>query len=256
MKKLFLASMIAIIGLTGYAQKSATDSVSAKEPNRLNFNVGLETSHLWRGIIINPSMTITADIHYALDKKQNFTVGVWGGNGFDGKYTEVDYYVQYKHKGLTLGLWDLFNTTNVVHPEVFNYDKNTTTHLIDLRTSYRFSEEFPLRVEADIILYGNDRELTADLDYKNRYSTYVEVGYPLIKNNKITLDSYIGAGFSLDGRSNLYTSNVDQNFNIVNAGLKASKEISILQYKLPVYAGIMWNPAEKYTRMQLGISLF
>lgn len=256
MKNLLLSSMIAIIGLTGYAQKTASEITIDQEPNRLNFNIGLETSHLWRGIIINPSMTITADIHYALDKKQNFTVGIWGGNGFDGKYTEVNYYVQYKHKGLSLGIWDLFNTTNVIHPEVFNYDKNTTTHLIDFRSSYRFPEQFPLRIEADIILYGNDRELTTDLDYKNRYSTYVEVGYPLIKNEDITLDSFIGAGFSLDGKSNLYSTDPDRNLSIVNAGLKASKDISILQYKLPVYADIMWNPAEKYTRVQLGVSLF
>ena len=254
--KNLLYSMIAIIGLTGYAQNSTEENAVKSDPNRLNFNVGLETSHLWRGLIINPSMTVTADIHYALDKKQNFTVGVWGGNGFDGKYTEVDYYVQYKHKGLTLGLWDLFNTTNVAHPEVFNYDKNTTTHLIDFRSSYRFSQEFPLRVEADIILYGNDKKLNSDLNYKNRYSTYVELGYPLIKNEQITLDSYIGAGFSFNGKSNLYVTDADRNFSIVNAGLKASKDISILQYKLPVYAGIMWNPAEKYTRMQLGVSLF
>lgn len=255
MKNLFL-SMVIIIGLSGYAQEATPESTIIKEPSRLNFNIGLETSHLWRGLIINPSMTITGDIHYTFDKNQNFSVGVWGGNGFDGKYTEVDYYFQYKRKGLTIGLWDLFNTTNVEHPEVFNYDKNTTTHLIDLRTSYRFQHEFPLRIEADILLYGNDRELKSDLDYKNRYSTYVELGYPLIKNEQITLDTYIGASFSLNGKSNLYVTDPDRNFSIVNAGLKASKDITILQYKLPVYAGIMWNPAEKYTRMQLGVSLF
>lgn len=255
MKNLFL-SMIIFIGLAGYAQETTPESTASKEPSRLNFNVTLATSHLWRGLIISPSMTAMGDIHYTFDKKRNFSVGVWGGNSFDGKYTEVDYYVQYKHKGLTIGLWDLFNTTNVEHPEVFNYDKNTTTHLIDLRTSYRFSKEFPLRIEADIILYGNDKELQPDLAYKNRYSTYVELGYPIIKNDEITLDTYIGAGFSLDGQSNLYSSNTDHNFNIVNAGFKASKDISIFQYKLPVFAGIMWNPAEKYTRMQLGVSLF
>ncbi|MFZ0595938.1 MAG: hypothetical protein WAM46_03070 [Flavobacterium sp.] len=256
MKNLLLSSMIAIIGLTGYAQQTASQNIPDKEPSRLNFNVTLATSHLWRGLIINPSMTVMGDIHYTFDKKQNFSVGVWGGNGFDGKYTEVDYYFQYKHKGLTIGLWDLFNTTNVERPEVFNYDKNTTTHLIDLRTSYRFSQEFPLRIEADIILYGNDKELKSDSDYKSRYSTYFELGYPLIKNEEITLDVYVGAGFSLDGRSNLYLTDPNSNFGIVNTGLKASKNISILQYKLPVFAGIMWNPAEKYTRMQVGVSLF
>lgn len=255
MKNLFL-SMIIFIGLAGYAQESTPESAASKEPSRLNFNVTLATSHLWRGLIISPSMTAMGDIHYTFDKNRNFSVGVWGGNSFDGKYTEVDYYVQYKHKGLTIGLWDLFNTTNVEHPEVFNYDKNTTTHLIDLRTSYRFSQEFPLRIEADIILYGNDKELNSNANYKNRYSTYVELGYPIVKNDEITLDAYVGAGFSLDGKTNLYIKDPDRNFGIVNTGLKASKDISIFQYKLPVFAGIMWNPAEKYTRMQLGVSLF
>lgn len=256
MKKFLISSMMTIIGLASYAQDLTSDGMMNDEPNRLDFNVGLATSHLWRGLIISPSATATADIHYALDKKQNFTIGVWGGNGLDGKYKEVDYYIQYKHKGLTIGLWDLFNSTNVAKPQVFNYDKNTTTHLIDLRTSYRFPEAFPLRVEADVILYGNDRELQADLTQKSRYSTYVELSYPIISNNQIVLDAYVGAGFSLDGKSNLYSQDPDKNFNVVNAGIKATKNVSVFNHKLPVFAGLMFNPAEQHTRLQVGVSLF
>jgi hypothetical protein len=43
--------------------------------SRLDFNVNLRTSHLWRGLVINDGMTATGYIHYALDKKQNYTVG-------------------------------------------------------------------------------------------------------------------------------------------------------------------------------------
>jgi hypothetical protein len=261
MKKLFFCSVISIIGLTGYAQKTAvTDSIfEPKEiikPSRLDFNVELKTSHLWRGIVISGTMTAMGNIHYALDKKQNLKVGLWGGNGFDGNYKEVDYYIQYQSNGFSIALWDLFNTTGIESPAVFNYDRKTTTHLLDLRTSYQFPKAFPLRIEADFILYGNDRELTSNLDSKNRYSTYVELGYPLLKNEKITLDAYLGAGIALDGNSNLYASDPNRNFDIVNTGIKASKNISIFNYKLPVSAVAMWNPAEKIARIQLGVVLF
>ncbi len=261
MKKIFFCSVISIIGLTGYAQKTAvTDSIfEPKEiikPSRLDFNVELKTSHLWRGIVVSGTMTAMGNIHYTLDKKQKLMVGLWGGNGFDGNYKEVDYYIQYQTNGFSVALWDLFNTTGIESPAVFNYDRKTTTHLLDLRTTYQFPKAFPLRIEADFILYGNDRELTSNLDSKNRYSTYVELGYPLLKNEKITLDAYLGAGIALDGNSNLYASDPNRNFDIVNTGIKASKNISVFNYKLPVSVVAMWNPAEKIARIQLGVVLF
>jgi hypothetical protein len=54
----------------------------------------------------------------------------------------------------SIGLWDLFNTTGITTTRVFNHDKLTTTHIIDLRTSYRFPETFPLRIETACILYS------------------------------------------------------------------------------------------------------
>jgi hypothetical protein len=49
-------------------------------------------------------MTATGYIHYALDKKQNYTVGFWGA-GFDGKYTEINYFVQYQKNNLSIALF-------------------------------------------------------------------------------------------------------------------------------------------------------
>jgi hypothetical protein len=36
--------------------------------------------------------------------KQNYTVG-FGGAGFDGKYTEINYFVQYQKNNLSIALW-------------------------------------------------------------------------------------------------------------------------------------------------------
>ncbi|KIC01511.1 hypothetical protein [Flavobacterium sp. AJR] len=263
MKKILFFSIISIIGLAGYAQKrTAQDSISTPiedtKPSRLDFNVGLETSHLWRGLVINDGMTATGNIHYALNEGRNFTVGIWGGAGFDGKYREINYYIQYQKNNLSIGLWDLFNTTGIENPEVFNYNKLTTTHLIDLRTSYRFPESFPIRIEADILLYSglNDRELDNNNDYRSRYSTYVELSYPVIRNQKVNLNVFMGGAFAIDGKKYLYTNQEESAFGIVNTGIKVSKDISVFNYKLPVSATAMWNPANKIARVQLDVNLF
>lgn len=263
MKKILFFAIISVIGLTGYAQNTAvpeSNSVPSEdtEPSRLDFNVGLETSHLWRGLVINDGMTATGNIHYTFDEKKNFTVGIWGGAGFDGKYREINYYVQYQKNNLSIGIWDLFNTTGIANPEVFNYNKLTTTHLIDLRTSYRFPEAFPIRLEVDVLLYSglNDRQLDDNNVYKSRYSTYTELSYPVIRNKKVNLNVFLGAAFALDGNKFLYTNKEESSFGIVNTGIKATKNISVFNYKLPVSATAMWNPENKIARVQLDVNLF
>jgi hypothetical protein len=63
-------------------------------------------------------MTATGYIHYALDKK--LYRWLLGRSGFDGKYTEINYFVQYQKNNLSIALWDLFNTTGIETPRVFN----------------------------------------------------------------------------------------------------------------------------------------
>jgi hypothetical protein len=261
MKKTLIAAVILLTGLVGYAQKTTvSDSISAPteitNPSRLDFNVDIKTSHLWRGLIINDGMTAMGFVHLALDKNQHLTTGVWGGAGFDGNYREINYYIQYQKSNFSIGLWNLFNTTGMSQPRIFNYDKLTTTHIIDLRTSYHFSKSFPLRLEADVFLYTgkNDREITAN--YDSRYSTYVELSYPIVENQKVNVSLYIGGAFALDGTSNLYRADQSKDFGIVNTGFRLTKEISVLNYKLPVSANAMWNPANKIARLQLAVSLF
>lgn len=263
MKQIIIAAVISLTGLAGYAQKTTIlDTIATPKEQtkiaRLDFNVGIETSHLWRGLVINDGMTATGNIHYALNESQTFKVGIWGGAGFDGNYREINYYVQYQKNNLSIGLWDLFNTTGIETPRVFNYDKLTTTHIIDLRTSYRFPEAFPIRIEADILLYSglNDRELNDSNEYRSRNSTYVELSYPIIRDQKVNLNVFMGAAFPINGSKHLFTNKIESDFDIVNTGIKATKNIEIFHYKLPVSATAMWNPSNKIARIQLDVNLF
>ncbi|MFQ3173673.1 MAG: hypothetical protein ACI8W0_000770, partial [Flavobacterium sp.] len=58
MKKIIIAAVISLVGLAGYAQNTTAANTIATpkeeiKASRLNFNAGLETSHLWRGLVIN-----------------------------------------------------------------------------------------------------------------------------------------------------------------------------------------------------------
>lgn len=196
-----------------------------------------------------------------LNESGSFTTGFWGGmaisNDSDGThYKEINYYVQYAENGFSIGLWDLFNTRGVDSPDIWDYNKETTGHLLDLRVSYNFGESFPLTLETDVLLYGSvDSQLEDNGDFTQRYSTYVQVAYPLIKDTKVNLDGFVGAGFSLNGDTHLYGDG-KENFDLVNVGLTASKTLKLGDYNLPVSVTTMWNPAKKYARVQLAAVLF
>jgi len=113
-----------------------------------------------------------------------------------------------------------------------------------------------LRIEADFLLFGNDLELLDNVGYKNKYSTFVELGYPLFKNQKIMSETYLKAGFAFNSASHLYTNEPDSNFDIVNTRIRTYKNIQILHYNGPVSAIAMWNPRLKIARSQLGVVLF
>lgn len=163
--------------------------------------------------------------------------------------------MQYASNGFSIGLWDLFNTRGVASPDVWDYDKESTGHLLDLRTSYNFGKEFPLTLEADVLLYGSGDSQLNDGDLEQRYSTYVQVSYPLVKDSKVNLNAFAGAGFSLNGDTHLYGDG-EENFDLVNVGLTASKTLKFLDLSIPVSATTLWNPALKFARVQLAATIF
>ena len=253
MKKIFL--FIACIALF------STQLMNAQDGKVVDFTASLQTNHLWRGLVITDKPMAAVLTTFNPDKKGIFTFGFWGGTSFSNEsdnthYKEINYYLQYASHGFSIGLWDLFNTRGVKEPDIWNYDRKETGHLLDLRTSYKFSESLPLRLELDMLMYGSgDTELNdSGDDVKQRYSTYTQVSYD-IHSDIVTVTPFIGAGFSLNGDTHLY-GNGKHNFDIVNMGITAAKQVKIGNWNLPVSATTMWNPSTKYARVQLAVTLF
>ena len=270
MKKYLATFGISLLSIFASAQQDSTAI------ENLHLNAGLETAHLWRGLIISDKPTITAQLYYDLDKGKHFQIGVWGGMAIsndsdDTHYKEINYYIQYQTGGFSIALWDLFNSRNineiVSSKDIFNYGHTKTAHILDLRSSYQFKENFPLRLEADVLLYGGanagEVKLNDNGEYDaNKYSTYVEVSYPLIRGKKTNLKALLGGGFAFNpgdnnkGESTFLYGNGKNNFDIVNVGFVASRNLKVFDATIPINAGVLWNPSLKYARVQLSTTLF
>jgi len=124
-----------------------------------------------------------------------------------------------------------------------------------VRTAYNFGESFPLTLEADVFLFGSVGAQYTNFNFEQRYSTYVQVFYPLVKESKVDLSSFVGAGFSLNLDTHLYGDGT-RNLDIVNVGFTASKTVKFGDKNLPASVTTLWNPSVKYAKVQLVVQLF
>ena len=241
------------------AQVSSAQKKQLKE-GFVDFSVAIKTSHLWRGLIISDKPMAAVFIKLKLNKSGSISTGFWGGMAFSNEsdgtsYKEINYYLQYADNGFSIGFWNLFNTRGNENPDVWNYNKETTGHILDLRTSYNFGDSFPLSLQANVFLRGSVDGQYTHLNFEQRYSTYVQVAYPLVTASKVTVSGFVGAGFSLNGDTHIYGDGT-QNFDLVNVGFTFSKTVKFGDHNLPFSVNTLWGPSVEYARVQLIAHLF
>lgn len=231
MKKFYI-SILAIVLINISFSTKAQETTEVK-----NINVGadLVSSYVWRGLLFCEKPSIQPYISYT-NNKGNFTIGSWGSLSNDGSYNEVDFWVSYTLKNLTVSVWDYSNVYKGIN--YFEYDNKKTTHLIEGILSYKISESLPLTITAGSFLYGADKKPN-DTTFKNNYSSYFELAYPIKwKSNEVNL--FVGAT-PTDGFYGM------KGFGIVNAGLSTTKQIKFSEdFSMGVSGSLITNPmAEK-----------
>ncbi|WP_300101091.1 hypothetical protein [uncultured Alistipes sp.] len=244
--KRFKLSMLALAALllssTAYGQK-------------LHFSGTLQNMHLWRGLQVADGGVLAADVNVGL-LNDRLRVGLWGGTDFTGDYKEFDYYLSYTVAGFSVALWDIYNYSPELpfSKDIFNYNKFSTSHFLDLSVGYNFDTlfEVPLRLNWATIFAGRDLNDAGN----NRYSTFVYAEYSVFRDEHWIVDLGLGGTFAfnrddVDGHANFYGSD-----GINQISLKTTYKLRIKKFEMPVFAHAMWNPDLRKGYLQVGINLF
>lgn len=222
---------------------------------KLHFSGTLQNMHLWRGLQVADGGVLAADVNVGLFDDA-LKVGLWGGTDFTGDYKEFDYYASYSIAGFTVALWDICNYSPSLpySKNIFNYNKYSTTHFLDLSVAYDFQPvlKCPLRLSWATIFAGRDLNMAGN----NRYSTFVYGEYSVFRDEHWTVDVGLGGTFafnraSVDGDANFYGSDC-----LNQVSLKVAYRLRLGSYEIPLFAHAMWNPDLKDGYLQVGANLF
>ncbi len=235
MKKIILIAVIAL-----------ATSFTLMAQGRFDVNVQAKSMHYWRGLRVTDGfMTGTSAGYFS----ESFSAFVWGGLSIDGDYKEVTPVISYSAGNFSATLIDINNFSGLEKIDYFNYDAETTNHIVDLTVGYNF--DF-MHVAWSTILYGNDRIPGTD---DQRYSTYVEIGFPL-KVNETSVTPFIAPAFALNGDAETMIYGNDESAGIANVGFRVNRIVEIGDYKLPVSAEVGINTATEQASVQLAVNLF
>jgi hypothetical protein len=236
--------------------RSITNEIEEEEKEEeiykpFDFNLQVKNMHLWKGLRVTDAPMTAADVHY-ISKNGKFKAGVWGGAGFTGEYTEFDYYVSFENRGFSVSIWNINNFSDFPGAEIFNYDREETSHFIDVSLGYEFSK-IPLKFSWSTLVQGRDTYVTNDGDVKNAFSNYVEIAYTILDKKDWSLGAYVGGAFSFRNEAHFY----GEHPNLTNIGLIYNKDVKVSKnFELPVSAMAMWNPEQQYGAIQVAVNFF
>ncbi|MEI6124090.1 MAG: hypothetical protein WCQ95_10750 [Bacteroidota bacterium] len=256
---------------------TTTEKKQCKFPFKLNVGADIMSRYIWRGMDYGNSASIQPTLSFNLG---GFELGYWGAVALTTNYLESDLYLKYTFKGFSACITDYYipalasNVNDTRYgfcksPHAINFDTisgiNTTkytAHTLEGMLCYKGPEKFPISVMVASYVYGNDKtptdtvftnsKLVKTVNYKNRYSTYIELGYSFTIK-QFNFDVFAGATpFSSAYSSPAYTGG----FAVVNTGVTAYRNIKITEhFSLPLKASVIYNPQSSGFHFVFGLTL-
>lgn len=234
MNKIYLITSLLLVFFTIQAQES--------EKKGLSFDLGAEmvSSYVWRGayqtsVAIQPAVALNAG---------GFSLSAWGSVPFSGTAKEVDFTIGYEMAGCSLSVTDYWWAGENVY-KYFEYGAHDTEHHFEASVSYALPmKKCPLALSWNTLFAGEDYYKAKG---KRAYSTYVTAAFPFAIKT-IRLEAEVG----ITPWESMYA----DDFAVVSAGIKASKEIRITErFVLPVSAQVLANPKKQDIFFVFGLSL-
>jgi len=242
MKKIIFLFLLLVVSETFLAQER---NLKMRESN-FHLGIDLQTKYVWRGMemMTDESTPVVFPLINYLYK--GFYAYVMGGYSLNGKYSEVDLGISYTHKWLTISLNDYYYPTiTTADDQYFNFGKNDTGHWIEGVITIT-PEKIPINLILSNFFYGADK----NLEGKQAYSTYVEVGtyYDFLKDNRIALA--IGAACN-ESCYNGY----EHGFGICNVELKYTHSVQLKNgWSFPINVAYIINPVREKTFVNFSTS--
>ena len=222
------AIMILTATLTANGQDENTDSKLT-----IDVEADLVSSYVWRGMYqtgasIQPTLSISA---------YGITIGAWGSTDFSTFSKELDFYLSYQFKGLSVTISDYW-----WNGEGASYFRNNGSHHIEAGLGFTFPERFPLSLEINTMLCGEEDK---DDDGKQYYSTCFSARFPFSVKN---IDCEAGIGVSP------WKGMYGDQFDMVAITAKVSKNLQLsAKYALPVFVELIFSPAQDNVFLVFGL---
>jgi hypothetical protein len=260
-----------------FITNASAQEKKCKFPFKLNVSADIMSRYVWRGMDYGSSPSIQPTLSFNLG---GFELGYWGAVAIASNYIESDLYLKYTLKGFTLCLTDYYipalatdiNDTRYSFcksPGKIDFDTTTsenltkfTSHTVEAMLCYKGPEKFPISVLVGTYIYGNDKSvedtiftasgLVQSVNFKNRYSTYIELGYSFAIK-EFNFDVFVGA----TPFSGVYsTPAYEGGFAVVNTGFTGYRSIKITEnYSLPLKASAIFNPQSSSFFFVFGLTL-
>ena len=214
--------------LAAHGQDESSDSKPTVE-------VGADfvSAYVWRGMY-QAGISLQPALNFSM---YDVTIGAWGSTGFPANAKELDFYLSYELKGFTASLSDYW-----WNGEGASYFKDAGSHHLEAGLSYTFPEKFPLSLEINTMLSGDEDKDESDRKY---YSTYISASFPFSIRS---IDCEAGIGIT--PRKGMY----GDKFDLVTLSAKASKSLQLTaKYALPVFVELVFSPAQDNTFLVFGI---
>jgi hypothetical protein len=236
MKRLFLLLFIATVNVTSV--------VYGKTPTKFSAGFDIVNAYVWRGVkssgaSFQPSMEVNLGGFYAK---------AWGTADFTYDYQEIDLIAGYTTGAFSIALTDFWTTGEITYP-YFQFDKNRSSHMLEVNWDYRFN--CGLSFTWYTMIAGLFDKYQSGDRLKRAYSSYGEAGYTCKINDFQLMPAF---GFSPWKANIIYGAHTD-GFAVTNISLKAQKELAITdKFSLPVFVQIVFNPSTENSFFVCGLT--
>lgn len=194
------------------------------------------SKYIWRGQDYGHTPSLQPGLSASW---HDFVIGAWGayrlsGDGDD----ELDFYLTKTVGPVSLSIWDYWSYSKSNPSKYFNYNPETTSHLLEGQILLSGGEKLPFNILGSWLFYGADPSK----------SIYVELQYVQpINNSQLTFF----AGYQVKG--NYYA----PGRGFVNMGVTLVQPMaSARKYSMDLLLSLIANPENKSVFFTVGLSLY